>query len=188
VRKINEIVVHCTATRPGWFAGKTAREKVAEVRRWHIEDRKWRDIGYHYLIDRDGTIEVGRPEAQAGAHVAGRNANTLGVALFGGHGSTENDLFADNFTPEQDRALRALLAQLRGRFGDIPVTGHNQYAAKACPGFSVPVWLKQAPLKTQPPRTPEAIERVTPAKPPVAQPGFWDAIWQMILKLFGGRK
>jgi len=52
-----------------------------------------------------------------------------------------------------------------------------------------PVGAEITPLNAPaPPRTPEAIERVTPAKPPVAQPGIWDAIWQMILKLCGGRK
>lgn len=140
MRPINEIIVHCTATRSDWRAGSKTSAKVSEVRRWH-KDRGWRDIGYHYLIDRDGTIAKGRPVEQTGAHVKGRNTGSIGVALFGGHGSAETDAFADNFTPEQAEALRDLLDDLRGRFGDVSVTGHNQYAAKACPGFNVPKWL-----------------------------------------------
>lgn len=144
MRKINEIIVHCTATRAGWWPNAKTSAKVDEVRKWHLA-RGWRDIGYHYLIDRDGTIAKGRPIEQTGAHVKGRNTGTIGIALFGGHGSSENDKFSDNFTPEQDAALRGLIADLRGKFGNMPVTGHNQYAAKACPGFQVKAWLDHKP-------------------------------------------
>ncbi|MFE3838592.1 N-acetylmuramoyl-L-alanine amidase [Pseudogemmobacter sonorensis] len=145
MRAITGVIVHCTATRPDWWAGRTSAAKVAEVRRWHVTGNGWRDIGYHYLIDRDGTVVPGRPLEQTGAHVAGHNTGTIGISLFGGHGSAASDAFADHFTPEQDRALRKLIADLQGRFGAVPVTGHNQYANKACPGFSVPKWLAEAP-------------------------------------------
>lgn len=141
MRKIIGIIVHCTATHPKWREGRPLAEKIAEVRRWHVEDRMWNDIGYHYLIDRDGTVGAGRTMSKDGAHVDGHNEGTVGVALFGGHGSEAHDRFATNFTPEQDAALRGLIAELHAKHGAVPVTGHNQYAAKACPGFSVPAWL-----------------------------------------------
>lgn len=183
MRKINEIIIHCTATRPEWWAGKATLEKVAEIRRWHVQERKWKDIGYHYLIDRDGTIAPGRPESVAGAHVAGRNANTLGIALFGGHGSNENGQFSDHFTPAQDRALRGLLTQLRGQHGAVPVTGHNQYAAKACPGFRAPAWFAQSPLPLA--RKPKPAPAPAPAPKPQ---GFWDVLWRLIVAIFGRAK
>lgn len=166
MRTIKGIIVHCTATRPEWWDGKRTSEKVAEIKRWHVQGNKWSDIGYHFLIDRDGTIAKGRALERIGAHVAGHNTGTIGVSLFGGHGSAETDRFDDNFTAEQDKALRGLLADLRGRFGNVSVTGHNEYAAKACPGFNVGRWLASSATTTT--RPPNDLDG-----PPA---GFWAAI------------
>ena len=144
MRPINELIIHCTATPADWRAGSKTSAKVSEVRRWH-KGRGWSDIGYHYLVDRDGTVAKGRPVERIGAHVRGHNTGSIGIALFGGHGSSENDNFADNYTPEQDKALRALIADLQRKYGASKVTGHNQYAAKACPGFKVDRWLARKP-------------------------------------------
>ena len=140
MRKITGIIIHCAATRPDFMAGATTAERVAEIKRWHVQDRGWSDIGYHYLIDRDGTVAKGRPIERDGAHVKGHNKGTIGICLFGGHGSSENDAFADNFTEAQDRALLGLIHTLRDEYGDLPISGHNEYAAKACPGFRVSRW------------------------------------------------
>lgn len=140
MRNLTEIIVHCTATRPLWMDNNTTAQKVAEVRRWHMQERKWSDIGYHFLIDRDGTVAHGRLLERTGAHTQGRNTGTVGIALFGGHGSSAADKFAENFTPAQDRALRALIDRLRATHGRLALSGHNQWAAKACPGFNVPKW------------------------------------------------
>lgn len=148
MRDIKGIVVHCAATRPDWWASRSLGRKVKEIRRWHVEGRGWRDIGYHFLIDRDGKVAEGRPVAQVGAHVIGHNKGTIGVCLLGGHGSSENDQFGDHFTPEQGEALRGLIDQLKSDHGDLWVDGHNSFAAKACPGFRVKPWLDQkAPRK-----------------------------------------
>lgn len=149
MRPINEIIVHCTATRPDWLANKATTHKAAEVKKWHTDPvpqgRGWSDTGYHFLIDRDGTTVEGRPLARVGAHVKGHNTGTIGVALFGGHGSTAGDDFFDNYTEDQNRALRELIDRLQGEYPSITkITGHNQYAPKACPGFSVPAWLEGA--------------------------------------------
>tara|TARA_R100000935_G_scaffold5325_1_gene12291 strand:+ start:41798 stop:42409 length:612 start_codon:yes stop_codon:yes gene_type:complete len=140
MRTLNEIIVHCTATQADWRDGQSTSAKVAEVKRWHLGNG-WSDIGYHYLIDRDGTVATGRPLGTVGAHVSGRNTGTIGISLFGGHGSAASDTFADNFTPAQDAALRKLLADLMAKYSIKKVTGHNEYAAKACPGFKVSTWL-----------------------------------------------
>jgi len=150
MRKIDTIVVHCTATRPEWWASKSAEEKVREVRDWHVSGRGWSDIGYHYLIDRDGTVVQGRPIERAGAHAKGHNATSIGISLFGGHGSTRNDDFSDNFTPEQENALRALIQELEAKYPIHKIIGHNEVSAKACPGFQVGPWLKQKPVRTKP--------------------------------------
>ena len=141
MRPISEIIVHCTATRPEWMAGRTTSEKVAEVRRWHVEDNGWKDIGYHFLIDRDGIVANGRPIEQVGAHTMGHNVGSIGISLFGGHGSAANGNFEDSFTPLQDASLHALIMKLVAIYKIAKVSGHNQYAAKACPGFYVPGWF-----------------------------------------------
>lgn len=141
---VREIVVHCSATRPSWLAGKSAKAKAAEIRRWHMQDRGWRDIGYHWVIDRDGTIVAGRAENVVGSHVLDRNIGTIGVCLVGGHGSSENDRFEDNFTTEQRRALLGLIADISTRTPVNRVSGHNEFAPKACPGFNVPNFMKVA--------------------------------------------
>ena len=163
MRPINEIIIHCTATRPNWWEGKSAQEKVDEVRRWHL-DRNWSDVGYHYLIDRNGQIVEGRPVERAGAHVKGHNANSIGISLFGGHGSSASDSFDDHFTKDQEQSLKRLIADLRDRFPDInKVTGHNQYSVKACPGFSVPDWLAQKPAQEMRPPV-RSQERTSPTQ------------------------
>jgi hypothetical protein len=141
MRPINEIIVHCTATRPEWMWNKPTSEKVAEVRRWHVVDNGWKDIGYHFLIDRDGTVAKGRPIEQIGAHTMDHNAGTIGISLFGGYGSAANGKFEDSFTELQNAALHALIVRLMAIYKIAKVSGHNQYAAKACPGFYVPGWF-----------------------------------------------
>ena len=147
MRKLTDIIVHCTATQPNWYEGKTARQKVLEITKWHKENG-WTTIGYHYIIDRDGVVANGRPISQTGAHVAGKNTGSIGIALIGGHGANSNDAFEKNFTVSQENALRTLIDGLMAEHGEMKVTGHNQYSAKACPGFNVPRWYKQqAPRK-----------------------------------------
>ena len=142
MRKIDEIIIHCTATRPDWMQDMGSLSKIAEIRRWHVEGNGWSDIGYHYVIDRNGNIREGRPEQGLGAHVNGRNANSIGICLIGGFGGSDKDIFADHYTKNQEESLRKLINELKRRYSSITkVSGHNQYAAKACPCFSVPAWL-----------------------------------------------
>lgn len=141
MRPLTGIIVHCTATRPGWMAGKSIDAKIAEVRRWHTEDRGWSDIGYHFLIDRDGTVGTGRPIERVGAHTQGHNAGTIGISLFGGWDSASTDKFLENFTLGQEEALLHLIADLRQKYGRLTLAGHNNFASKACPGFNVGQWF-----------------------------------------------
>lgn len=140
---VDTIWVHCSATKPDWMLGHSLAAKVAEIRRWHL-DLGWRDIGYHWIIDRDGKVAPGRPETQEGSHVRGYNRKSLGVCLLGGHGSAATDKFEENFTAAQKAALRQLVSDIRKRTPIKAVRGHNEVAAKACPGFEVAAqaWLQ----------------------------------------------
>lgn len=151
-RQIKEVIVHCAATRSMWMADQPIEAKVAEIRKWHKE-RGWSDIGYHWVVDRDGSVMAGRDEARQGAHCKGKNKHSIGVCLIGGHGSSSTDQFLDNFTAAQDTALGALLFKIKKRHPTaVKISGHNEYSNKACPGFNVRAWLERR-QQTKKPRT-----------------------------------
>ncbi len=138
---ITEIILHCADTRPDWMTGYAIAEKVAEIRRWHVQQRGWRDIGYHWIVDRDGVVAPGRRETEIGAHFEGHNRGTLGICLLGGFGASADDPFAKNFTQAQANATKRLIAEIKRRTAIQLVSGHNDYATKACPGFRVKLWV-----------------------------------------------
>ncbi|WP_300063659.1 N-acetylmuramoyl-L-alanine amidase [uncultured Roseobacter sp.] len=178
MRSISEIIVHCSATRADWWASKSAEAKRDEIRRWHVEDRKWKDIGYHQVIDRNGKVVAGRPIEKTGAHVKGHNTGTIGVCLLGGHGSAKNDRFEDHFTPEQDKALRDYIASQKAKFPSIrKISGHNEYSSKACPGFLVGDWFKSG----LPDSLASLAESSTPSPTPVADARF-DKFFDFVLQ------
>lgn len=128
MRKVNKIIIHCSATPEGRHV------TVAEIDKWHRE-RGFSQIGYHYVIYLDGTIHKGRPESLAGAHTVGHNQNSIGVCYVGGIDKQWNA--KDTRTPAQKIALRELVKDLRNRYPGTTVHGHNEFAAKACPSFDV---------------------------------------------------
>jgi hypothetical protein len=109
-------------------------------------------VGYNFFVDLDGTVTEGRPIEVTPAAQKGHNTGSVAIALWGGHGGDQDDKFEDNFTPEQDRALRKLIAQLRMEYPSITkVRGHNEVSPKMCPCFQVTPWLNSAsaPKKTE---------------------------------------
>lgn len=145
---VTEIFIHCTATPPDWHPNDTPKQRLEAIRQMHIKDRGWSDIGYHWLIDRDGTVMPGRKETVIGAHVAGHNNGTIGISLFGGLTSQTHDMFSKNYTSAQESSLRNLIEQIKNRADIKMIYGHNQVdSGKACPGFWVPDWLKAEGIK-----------------------------------------
>jgi N-acetylmuramoyl-L-alanine amidase len=129
-RPIDEIIVHCTATPEG------KDYTVADVRQWH-KARGWSDIGYHYVVYRDGRVMEGRPVGQIGAHCEGHNTGTIGIAYIGGL-TGDGKAAKDTRTSAQRASLLWLTRALTGLHGSIKrLSGHNQYAPKACPSFDV---------------------------------------------------
>lgn len=128
MRNITEIIVHCNATK----AGK--HFTVSDIDAWHRR-RGFRAIGYHYVVYLDGSIHLGRPEAETGAHCLGHNTRSIGICYVGGLDSAGNP--ADTRTPAQRTALRRLVADLRRRYPAASLHGHNEFAAKACPCFTM---------------------------------------------------
>ena len=158
MRKINQIIVHCTATRPDWWENKTLNEQVKEVEKWHTTPpRNWSSIGYHYLIGRGGEIAQGRPVEKSGAHAKGHNSDSIGIALFGGFGSDADDLATDHFTPLQLAAAYDLIRKLQDQYNikNEKVIGHNSISSKPCPGFRCQKWLSGRKLSEATAKKPE---------------------------------
>lgn len=130
MRKINKIILHCTATpecRP---------TSVEEIRSWHVKGRGWSDIGYHYVVHLDGSVSEGRPIERQGAHVKGFNKNSIGIAYVGG---ISKDHFEplDTRTEEQKDSLYEIIMNLMKDFPEATLHGHNEFSNKACPSFDV---------------------------------------------------
>jgi N-acetylmuramoyl-L-alanine amidase len=153
MRPITGIVIHCAGSPDGRPLA------VAEVDRWH-EARGFRrrpqwlaqqapelaHIGYHFFIGVDGVVALGRHIDEAGAHVQGSNAWSIGICLAGSR----------RFTLDQWVALRQVVTGLQNRYQAAIVKGHRDYSPdldgdgvierhewlKECPGFDVAAWRK----------------------------------------------
>ena len=126
MRKIDEVIVHCSATPEGRAIS------TETIKRWHLE-KGWSDIGYHYVIELDGKIVNGRPFDKKGSHCRGRNSNTIGVCYVGGCDKNMNPL--DTRTKAQKESLLFLLNYLKNLHPITKISGHRDYSSKACPSF-----------------------------------------------------
>ena len=133
---VKEICIHTTATNVGWMSKNSVEEKIAEIDRWH-RARGFNKIGYHYVIDRDGSYGAGRTEEQVGAGVKGHNRGVIHISLVGGAGGSADDSFEDHYTNKQEITLRQLIRDICGRTRIEKISGHNEYANKGCPCFRV---------------------------------------------------
>lgn len=129
MRKIDKIVVHCADTP----AGK--HFDIHDIRKWHTDPkpqgRGWKDVGYHYVVLLNGTIQVGRPHETPGAHVQGHNAESIGICYIGGGKGL------DTRTNEQKVSLIYLIGTLRRLYPLAKVWGHRDFlgVTKMCPCF-----------------------------------------------------
>lgn len=135
MRRIDYIVIHCADTMPSMDIG------VDEIRRWHMLYNQWSDVGYHFVVRRDGTIEEGRDITRIGAHVKGFNNHSIGICWVGGANEETKDP-EDNRSLAQKVTLRKLVDRMLGAFPDAVLMGHNDFPGvnKACPCFDVCKW------------------------------------------------
>ncbi|MFN3582801.1 MAG: N-acetylmuramoyl-L-alanine amidase [Phenylobacterium sp.] len=155
MKTIKYLVVHCSATPANRDIG------AAEIRTMHRR-QGWRDIGYHYVIRRNGVIEKGRPETEPGAHVQGHNSHSIGICMVGG---VKPNMTAEcNFTDEQFASLRKLLNELTAKYPTAKVCGHRDLSpdrngdgkvapgewVKDCPTFEAGHWFATGELKLRP--------------------------------------
>lgn len=126
MRNIEHIIIHCSATPEG------RNVTTEEIRDWHL-DRGWSDIGYHFVVELDGSVMDGRSVETSGAHAKGYNSNSIGVCYVGG---TDGEGQAkDTRTNEQIVALYELLVDLKSDYPDATIIGHRDVSDKECPSF-----------------------------------------------------
>lgn len=126
-RNIKELIVHCSATPEG------KDYSVDTIRQWHLQ-RGFSDIGYHYVIYRDGSIHIGRDESIIGAHCTGHNSYSIGVCYIGGCAS-DGKTPKDTRTTEQKQSLVKLLKELKTKYPQASIHSHKDFTNKACPSF-----------------------------------------------------
>ena len=130
VRTITLIVIHCSAVRPG------QRSSAKKINDWHHDRGFQNGIGYHFVVRRDGSIELGRPLEMIGAHVVGHNRHSIGICYEGGLNSAGEP--EDTRTPEQKVTLRKLLEELHRKFPKALIVGHRDLnPGKKCPCYDV---------------------------------------------------
>ena len=137
-RTITDIVIHCTATR-AW-----QDFSADDIRRMH-KAQGWADIGYHYVVRLDGTIEPGRDVDKIGAHVSGHNVNSIGVVYVGG---LDNQGKAkDTRTENQKNALLNLLLDLRQLYPNARISGHRDFSPDLNGNGTIEPWewIKECP-------------------------------------------
>ena len=131
MRKINRHIIHCSASRDTLDIGAKA------IDMWHRE-RGWSEIGYHYVIRRDGTIENGRSLEKKGAHCKGHNTGSIGTCLVG----------IEEFSIMQYESLEKIHKQLITLFPGIELNGHRDFTnKKTCPNFDVHDWWGKVELR-----------------------------------------
>lgn len=144
-KNIKRIFIHCSATREGQDID------AATIRKWH-KNQGWRDIGYHFVIKLDGTVEPGRPEHITGSHARGYNTGSVAMVYVGGLDSAGKP--KDTRTPEQLKAMAGLTQELLNAYPGSDLLGHRDISPdkdgdgkiephefiKACPCFDVKTW------------------------------------------------
>ena len=133
MRKITKIIIHCSATKMGLDF------RLKDIEQWHKERgfnmNGGTYCGYHYVIDLDGKVELGKDIKYTGCHCKGENACSIGICYIGG--LDRNGHPADTRTYYQCESLRILIKVLRLVFPEAKVYGHRDFANKDCPCFEV---------------------------------------------------
>ncbi len=134
MRSIQYIIIHCSATPPKLDVG------AAEINRWHRQ-RGWSEIGYHFVIRKNGTLEKGRDLWKIPAQAKGYNKNAIGICYIGGLNASGKP--EDTRTPAQKETMKALVLALRDIYPEAKILGHRDLPGvhKACPSFDVKEWL-----------------------------------------------
>ena len=130
-REIKSLIVHCSDTDDNLDL------KAQDIHEMHL-NFGWNGIGYHKVICKNGNIENGRPEYWIGAHVKGKNKESLGVCLIG----------RNHFTKAQFNSLEKVLVEWKKKYFPVLILGHRDVVKtkKTCPNFDVTDWCRKRNL------------------------------------------
>ena len=128
-RRITKIILHHSDS------DIKSHDDISVIDGWHKErgfrctlpDGSEVHVGYHYFITTKGVVQEGRPEHRVGAHCYGENTSSIGICLHG----------KDEFSSTQFKALTWLVRSLLTKYPEATIHGHNEFASKDCPVFSV---------------------------------------------------
>ena len=128
-RAVDRVFLHCSAS------DVAAHDNIEQIRKWHVDDNGWSDVGYHYFVNKAGEIFNGRPIGKTPAAQGGHNTGTIAICLSG--------LKESNFTDAQFTTLKAMCRTINQAYGgQVTFHGHREVAAKACPVYDYKKILK----------------------------------------------
>lgn len=104
---------------------------VQDIHSWHLANG-WIGIGYHFFIDKQGSVYRGRPENALGAHCPKHNSISLGVCF-------EGNFMIENITQEQIDSYKELVQYICSKYGNIDIYGHKELYSTECPGDNFPL-------------------------------------------------
>jgi len=119
---------------------------IDDIRHWHVDEKGYDDVGYHYVIRRNGLVQTGRDINLKGAHSPPVNAHSVGICLIGGMSTSSPDGWEFNYSHQQMDSLLTLIRQVQSEYpacrGDNRVVGHRDVqTGRRCPGFNVGAWF-----------------------------------------------
>jgi len=118
-RYIHTVFIHYTASESRNY------DQVEEIRKDHMENRGWDDIGYHFVITEHGEIQTGRDIEKIPAAQKGKNTGSIAIALAG----------KNTFTTEQTESLQYACERLNDLYGGVlRFRGHGEVNNTKCPG------------------------------------------------------
>ena len=120
-RYVDRIFIHCSDS--DW----KHHDDISVIKKWHVEENGWNDVGYHYFIKRNGTIQKGRDLEITPSSQQGHNNKTISICLHG----------RERFTKRQFESLRRLCLEINTLYqGKVTFHGHREVAdEKTCPNF-----------------------------------------------------
>lgn len=172
--KTDLIVVHSSATKPSQNLTAKDIDKMHKL-------RGFTGIGYHFFIQRNGTVELGRPLFDKGAHAKNSNYRSVGICMAGGVSESNANQPEQNFTEEQYESLLGVIGFLHLLWPNATVAGHRDVYKTACPSFNAKVWYSEH-LKVI---KPESIYHVLVMFAQLAKPGGTGPVVGVIQQLLG---
>lgn len=124
-RKVNRVFIHCSAS------DRAEDDDISVIRRWHTtpdpkdKSKPWPDVGYHFFIKQDGTLQQGRNIEITPSTQKGNNNGTIAICCSG----------LTTFSQAQFKSLKELCHAIRTNLPGVTFHGHCEVSTKTCPVF-----------------------------------------------------